>query len=154
MSRKRLSSKPMSLTSSLVFVILAVVVWGIATIVWNGSKQLIYPPRRFPAAPPANYGLEFEPVSFKSRGGMILRGWFIPASDSERALILCHGDSGDCSPDLVYAPLLHTAGYHLLFFDSRGHGTNDGDYTSLVYFERDDVLAALDYLRAVSRASV
>ena len=138
----------MSLTSSLVLVILAVVAWGIAAIVWNGSKQLIYPPRRFPAATPADYGLEFEPVSFKSRGGITLRGWFIPASDSERALIVCHGYSGDCSPDLVYVPLLHTAGYHLLFFDFRGHGASDGNYTSLVYFERDDVLAALDYFRS------
>ena len=73
-----------------------------------------------------------------------------------RAIIICHGYSGDCSPDLVYAPLLHKAGYHLLFFDFRGHGASDGDYTSLVYFERDDVLAALDLLcaRGITRVGL
>jgi fermentation-respiration switch protein FrsA (DUF1100 family) len=144
------------LTGSLVLVILIAVVWWIASIAWKGSTQLIYPPHRLPTATPADFDLESEPISFKSHDGIILRGWFIPAPDSVRAIILCHGYSGDCSPDLVYAPLLHTAGYHLLFFDFRGHGASDGTCTSLVSFERADLLAALAHLwsRGITRVGL
>ena len=142
--------------SGLVLIVLAGLVGGIAALVWNGTHQLIYPPHRRASQAPADYGFAHESVTFPSRGGVMLRGWFIPATDSDRAIIICHGYSGDCSPDLVYAPLLHAAGYHLLFFDFRGHGASDGDYTSLVYFERDDVLAALNYLcaRGIPRISL
>lgn len=115
---------------------------------WVGAQRLVYPLHRRASTTPAAYGLEFEPVAFLSSDGLTLRGWFIPVSDSDCAIICCHGYSGDCSADFMYAPLLHGAGYHVLFFDLRGHGASDGSFTSLVYFERDDVLAALNYLRA------
>ena len=138
----------MDTLSGLVLIVLATLSVGIAALIWNGTHQLIYPLHRRASQTPADYGLAHESISFPARAGLILRGWYISAPNSERAIIICHGYSSDCSPDLVYAPLLHAVGYHLLFFDFRGHGASDGDYSSLVYFERDDVLAALDYLRA------
>jgi pimeloyl-ACP methyl ester carboxylesterase len=38
------------------------------------------------------------------------------------------------------------AGYNVLVFDLRGHGTSDGARVSGGYFERDDVLGAYDFL--------
>ncbi len=138
----------MDVLFALLLVVLAGFITAIFVIAWNGAGELIYPPHRRACQTPADFGLAHESVSFRTNDGLALRGWFIPASDSNRALVLCHGYAGDCSPDLDYAPLLRAAGYPLLYFDFRGHGASDGNSTSVVYFERDDVLAALDYLRS------
>ncbi len=143
--------------TSLAIVCLALLLFGalvVAAAAWYAAGKLIYPPHRLPAEKPADYGLTAEPVSFQSRDGLTLRGWFIPAEHPRGTLVLCHGYSGDCSPDLMYAPLLRDAGYNTLFFDFRGHGVSDGAFTSLVYFERGDLLAALDFLRARGIARV
>jgi len=142
--------------AGLILIVLTCLSAGIAAVACNGARQLIYPPHRRADRTPVDYGLAHESVSFSTRDGLTLRGWFIPAADPARAIIFCHGYSGDCSPDLVYAPLLHNAGYNLLLFDFRGHGASGGDFTSLVYFERADVLAALDYLcaRGITRVGL
>ena len=142
--------------AGLILIVLTCLSAGIAAVACNGARQLIYPPHRRADRTPADYGLAHESVSFSTRDGLTLRGWFIPAADPARAIIFCHGYSGDCSPDLVYAPLLHNAGYNLLLFDFRGHGASGGDFTSLVYLERADVLAALDYLcaRGITRVGL
>jgi dipeptidyl aminopeptidase/acylaminoacyl peptidase len=126
----------------------------VCAMAWSAAGVLIYPPKRPAEATPRDYGIEFEPVSFDSRDGLTLRGWFIPASHPKGAIVLCHGYAGDCSPDLIYAPFFHAAGYHTLLFDFRGHGASEGEFTSLVYWERGDLLAALDFLRARGIARV
>jgi hypothetical protein len=45
------------------------------------------------------------------------------------------------------AQFVHLLGHDVLMFDMRGHGASEGDFTSLGYFERHDVLAACRYLR-------
>jgi len=114
---------------------------------WHGATLLIHPPHRRATSTPADYHLPFENISFVTRDGLTLRGWFIPAEQPRGTIVVCHGYAGDCSPDLQYAPLFQRYGLNALFFDFRGHGMSDGNYTSLVYFERTDLLAALDYLK-------
>jgi alpha-beta hydrolase superfamily lysophospholipase len=133
---------------------LAIAALALATLAWIGARQLIYPVHRRAIVSPADYGLEAETIAFKTRDRLILRGWFIPAPHPKGTIVFCHGYAGDCSPDLIYAPDFHRAGYNLLLFDFRGHGASDGAYTSLVYFERGDLLDALDFLRSRGIARV
>ncbi len=129
---------------------------GVSILAWRGAGQLIYPPRRRRQFHPSTFQLDYEPVEFNSRDGMLLRGWFIPADNAKGTIVLTHGYSGECSPDLVYAPLLKQAGYNTLYFDFRAHGESAGGFTSLAYFERLDLLGALDYLkqRGIARVGV
>jgi uncharacterized protein len=143
---------PIVLTAFLVLLAIGILV--VTLVAWRGAGQLVYPPKRPAEATSRDYALDFDPVSFKSHDGLTLRGWFIPANQPKGTIVLCHGYSGDCSPDFIYAPLLHDAGYNTLFFDFRGHGASDGNYTSLVYFERGDLLAALEFLRSRGIARV
>lgn len=141
------------MTTAIYFVLVCSILaaLALAALAWSGAGQLTHPARHPATNSPQDYGLEFEPIAFKTRDGLTLRGWFIPAArgiDPKGTIVFSHGYSGDCSPDLVYAPLFHQAGFNLLFFDYRGHGASGGDFTSLVYFERGDLLAALDFLRA------
>lgn len=139
----------------------------LSVVAWRASSTLIYPAHRSAQQTPADYGLAAESVSFRSRDGITLRGWWIPADGNRHpddvvdkrlpakgTILLSHGYAGDCTPDLVYAPVLARAGYNVLLFDYRGHGASDGNFTSLVYFERRDLLAAMDLLRSRGIARV
>jgi fermentation-respiration switch protein FrsA (DUF1100 family) len=136
----------MALGVLLVLGCLAILLMAFA-VAWRGATELIYPPHRRAATSPADYHLAFENTSFTTRDGLTLRGWFIPAPNPQGTIVVCHGYTGECSPDLQYAPLLYQNGYNTLYFDFRGHGLSDGAYTSLVYFERFDLLTALDFLK-------
>ncbi len=97
---------------------------------------------------PAEYGLDYEEVTFPARDGLTLRGWWIPASGAERAVIFLHGYGGSMDPDVQYVPALHQAGFYVLMFDFRAHGRSDGQMTTVGYLERQDALGALDFVRA------
>jgi dipeptidyl aminopeptidase/acylaminoacyl peptidase len=136
--------------------LLAVVVLIIGAISLYGSSQLIR--RRVPDAPsdPARYGLTYEEVTFSSRDGLTLRGWFIPAPEVRGTVVFCHGHAGSMDPDVKYAPAFHERGYNVLMFDFRGHGRSEGQHVSMGYYERQDLLGAVDYLekRGIDRVGV
>jgi dipeptidyl aminopeptidase/acylaminoacyl peptidase len=128
--------------------LLAVAVVIIGAISLHGSSQLIR--RRVPDASsdPAQYGLTYEEVTFSSRDGLTLRGWFIPALEARGTVIFCHGHAGSMDPDVKYTPAFHKRGYDVLMFDFRGHGRSEGQHVSMGYYERQDLLGAVDYLRS------
>lgn len=123
-----------------------------AIITLIAGQFLLHPQRAVFRDSPTSYGLPFENVTFRSTDGIALKGWFIPADNPRGTIIICHGYSGNKDPDLIFAPFLHNASYNLFLFDFRGHGESAGDYTSLGYFEVQDLRGALSYLK--SRADV
>jgi len=62
-------------------------------------------------------------------------------------VIFCHGYAGSKAPDLQYVPWFRERGYSVLLFDFRAHGESSGDKSSLVYYERRDLLAAIAFLQ-------
>lgn len=134
----------------IVVVLLAIPAW----LVWAGSSRLIA--RRAPdvQTSPADYGLAYEDVSFTSRDGLMLRGWFIPANPARGTIIFCHGHGGSMDPDVIYAPWFHDAGFNVLMFNFRAHGHSEGARVSMGYFERRDLLGAVDYLQRRGVAEV
>jgi dipeptidyl aminopeptidase/acylaminoacyl peptidase len=128
--------------------LLAAVVLIIGAISQHGASQLIR--RRVPDTPsdPAQYGLTYEEVTFPSRDGLTLRGWFIPAPEARGTVVFCHGHAGSMDPDVKYTPAFHERGYNVLMFDFRGHGRSEGQHVSMGYYERQDLLGAVDYLQS------
>lgn len=96
---------------------------------------------------PAEVGLAFEEVTFKSTDGFSLKGWWVPASDSDQAIIQLHGHGGSMDPDIQYLPAWNTAGFNVLMFDFRGHGRSQGHVTTFGYLERYDVQGAVKFLK-------
>ncbi|NOZ57948.1 MAG: alpha/beta fold hydrolase [Calditrichaeota bacterium] len=126
---------------------------GAGVLLWLGTMGLILLSFRNPRKPhsrtPAAKGLAFEEVRFPTRGGKALYGWFVPAQTEESrapALILVHGWGRNVERMLPYMPFLHAAGYHLLAFDARCHGSSDKDGYSTVLKFAEDIRAATDYL--------
>ncbi len=103
---------------------------------------------------PADLELEFENVVFSSTDGLRLNGWWIPAGESRRTVILLHGFSGSMDPDLKYAPLFHNHVFNVLMFDFRAHGRSDGKLTSLGALEVRDALGAIQFARARGSRSI
>ncbi len=100
---------------------------------------------------PADFGLEYADISFPSRDGLMLRGWWLEGGDDSPTIVVVHGSEGNrghpAERMLGIAKGLVSYGYNVLMFDMRGHGESEGEHISAGYYERNDVLGAIDYVR-------
>jgi pimeloyl-ACP methyl ester carboxylesterase len=104
--------------------------------------------RRLGAAP-ADLGLAAEVVSFPSRDGIALKGWWMPAQGAARGtVILAHGRDGNRSFMVSRAKFLVTHAYNAFPIDLRGHGESGGRYMTPGSLEALDILGAVDAARA------
>ncbi len=135
----------------LTLILLAVLsIGGISAYV---SWSLTHPDRQPLAATPKDYGLQYEEVAFTGRGdGVKLKGWLLPAKNSSHTVIFAHGYGKnrlqEDVPALTLAKELVTQGYNVLLFDFRNSGTSGGDITSVGQYEVNDLLGAVDYMKA------
>ena len=97
---------------------------------------------------PAEYHLDYVDVAFPTPDGLTLVGWWIPAPNSERAVIILHGHGGCMDWDVHRAPTFHAAGFNVLLFDFRAHGRSPGQLATFGYLERQDVLGAVEFLKS------
>jgi len=95
---------------------------------------------------PDEYGLEYETVEFTAKDGITLRGVWIPAPGSDKAVVILHGHNSSYDFDVYRSSDLHKAGFNVLLFDFRAHGRSDGKMMTFGYKERWDVLAAIEFL--------
>lgn len=122
---------------------------GLAALGWNGSEQWL----RSPATPgqpsPAVRAPSAQQVSFPSRDGTPLAGWFIAGrSAAPGTIVLLHGLRSESGAMIEHAGYLNEAGYNVLLVDFRASGGSGGDETTFGAREQLDVLGALDYLHA------
>jgi fermentation-respiration switch protein FrsA (DUF1100 family) len=97
---------------------------------------------------PARYGQAFETVTFRSRDGLLLKGWLLPADRAQRTIVLLHGRDSTREENLELARSLVERGFAVLLFDARARGESEGTRSTLGYRERWDALGAVDYLLA------
>jgi len=122
----------------------------------------VHPPTISSKDHPGSYGLEYQPVSFTTADGLLLKGWFIPAAtaspgrdtqeqeipgESCGTIIVGHGYPFDKANILQHALFLHSR-FHLFLFDFRYFGESEGAYTTAGLLETADVRAAIDYLKS------
>lgn len=105
-----------------------------------------------PTDHPAQHGLQYEEVLFRSRDGLPLRGWWLPAKTPRATLIVAPGLNGSLDSDLRYVPPLVDLQFNVLIFDFRGHGRSAGEVVSLGYNEVMDLRGALDWLEGCGLA--
>lgn len=95
---------------------------------------------------PSDFNLEYEDVSFKTKDGLILRGWFIPSNFSNSTIIIGHGfpfDKGNILPATKFL----NKHYNLFYYDFRYFGESEGKITTIAHKEKDDMLKAIEYLK-------
>lgn len=98
---------------------------------------------------PGDWGLPYENVSFETNEELTIKGWFINQQDTSRAIILAPGRGTNRWDILENAPVgyLHDNGYEILLFDPRSTGQSDGDMYGFGYFESQDIVNAVKYLK-------
>src|SRR5436189_4912193 len=109
-----------------------------------------FPQQHPPRFSPVDFGLPFEETVVGSPGGR-LPAWFVPARGGARgpAVLLVHGWESARDRTLPNARFLHTAGFHCLSFDVRGHGANPREELPISVAEFGaDALAAFQALQA------
>jgi uncharacterized protein len=97
---------------------------------------------------PAEYGLDYEEITFPAADGTSLGGVWIPFPGSQRAIVILHGHGGSMDWDIQRAPYFHEAGFNVMLFDFRAHGRSDGNLATFGYLERQDVVGGVTFLKS------
>ena len=104
-----------------------VVVLLLVAVVWTQQRRLMYFP--FASVPsPDVVGLAgVTPVSFPTRDGLRLNGWFVSRTDAPAlTVIVFNGNAGNRAFRAPLADALARANLAVLLFDYRGFGGNPG----------------------------
>ena len=130
-------------------VIVALVVVGLVALgwfTWSVARGLLRPVRKSSERTPADVGLTVEDVRIAGPRGA-LAAWYLPARNG-CTLICLHGIHDHRGQWLEQvARLRERSGYGALLLDFSGHGESEGDMVTYGVFERDDVAAAVEWLR-------
>lgn len=103
---------------------------------------------------PLSYGVEFRPIEFRSKDGIVLKGWYMPASgDARGTIVYCHGHNRTRIEMLPMAVFAHSLGYNGVLFDLRHQGESGGAVSSVGYWERLDAEAAMRYALTEEKAA-
>jgi len=94
---------------------------------------------------PADFGHDYEEISFIGGDGLTLHGWWIP-SDNGAAIIMLHGYGSDRTQMLERADIVAREGYGVLLYDQRAHGESEGDFCTVGWADIRDVPAALAFV--------
>lgn len=119
---------------------------GCSHLAYQGSKETYSDPKKT--------GLEYQEVSFASRDGVALSGWFFPARDPENpkvgaapkgTVIQFHGNAQNMTAHCYSLAWVTLAGYNFFTFDYRGYGKSAGDPNQEGV--NLDALAAIEYVQ-------
>lgn len=129
--------------------VLALIAMGVVALLWftwSVARGLLRPVRKVSERTPADVGLVMEDVRIAGPRGA-LAAWYLPARN--RCTLLClHGIHDHRGQWLEQVARLHErSGYGALLLDFPGHGDSEGDMVTYGVFERDDVAAAVAWLR-------
>jgi pimeloyl-ACP methyl ester carboxylesterase len=98
-------------------------------------------------ATPADRGVDYRDVRFRTPDGATLSGWYI-ASRNRAAVALLHGASSTRSAVLDQAVVLARNGYGVLLYDARGHGGSTGRAMDFGWYGDPDLAGAVSFLAA------
>jgi pimeloyl-ACP methyl ester carboxylesterase len=116
--------------------------------------RLTHPKRASEEVTPRHYeiltggSLPWSQEEWDNADGTRAGGWFLRGMSGAPAIILNHGYGKNRSELLNLGIKLREAGYHVLLPDLRGHGASPVPWTSLGEYEREDLLAAISFLKA------
>lgn len=119
---------------------------GLLIFTYQMARRLLRPERRAMTITPEGVGLRMSAVRIPSPRGT-LAGWYLPSRNG-CTLICCHGINDNSGQWVAPVAKLHArGGYGALLFDFSGHGQSEGNQVTYGIRERQDVTAAIEYLR-------
>ena len=91
--------------------------------------------------------LEKEDFNITSQDGHKLVGQLIknPVA-SEKYIVLCHGYGFNRVGGIKYIEIFLKEGFNIVVYDHRNSGESEGQYTTMGYFEKEDLKLVIDYV--------
>ncbi|MBN2238258.1 MAG: hypothetical protein JW712_00660 [Dehalococcoidales bacterium] len=134
---------------------------------WFLAGTIIHLNRQPVPKTPADYGMEYEDITFTASDGVHIKGWLIPGSQNKLIVMTHVGGLTKYGSTVPYKNLtklynkeveflrtaihLHHEGYWVLMFDFRNHGESgispNGGIAGVGLEEYRDVVAALNYVQ-------
>lgn len=120
---------------------------GLLTLFHRRLRVSLAAPRVAVTASLEAHGVVGETVTFPTRRGRTLTGWWLPG-EGRGTVVITHGWGANRELMLPLARPLQAAGWNVLLFDARNHGDSDADTFSSMPRFAEDTEAALAWLRA------
>ncbi len=143
-SKARVSRRQRILYIAVIVIVFAVLYFAMgAVLAW----AFIKPKRRSPVGTPAQYSIAYSDITFISRDGVRLSGWYVSAHHPRGVIVLCHGIDAHRGAMLGNAHILHRAGFATVLFDFRARGESGGNLCTLGAREPEDIQAAVRWIQ-------
>ncbi len=113
-----------TMTSYLIPIILGILLLN-ALMYFQQSSMIFYPMSELYETP-ADWGLDYEDVTFHTADDVQLHGWYIPNPQSEHVLLFFHGNAGNISHRRHSIEIFHRLGLNVFIIDYRGYGQSKG----------------------------
>lgn len=117
---------------------------GVAVLVYFQQDRMLYAPTSVIEHTPLEIGLEYAEVTLRTKDGVDITAWQVPAEDETAVLLFCHGNAGNISHRLDSLRIFNRLGLSVLIFDYRGYGKSGGRPSEEGTYR--DAEAAWDYL--------
>ena len=124
---------------------LAVVTLLLGSSVSFGAVLAYAPRNELGAVTPADRGLAFRDVAFRTSDGVLLSGWYVP-SHNQAAVVTLPGSGSNRTSTLGQAVVLARHGYGVLLVDPSGQGRSGGRAMDAGWYGDRDVTAAVNFL--------
>lgn len=115
-----------------------------AALLYFYQASFVYYPDRQLVATPDHFGLNYEPVSFKTTDGLTLSGWYVPAERARGIILFLHGNAGNISHRMLSIQVFNRLRFSTFIFDYRGYGKSEGQPDEIGTYR--DAEAAWHYL--------
>jgi fermentation-respiration switch protein FrsA (DUF1100 family) len=123
--------------------VLALLVMGSVAI----GTGLAYAPRTsLGSVTPADRGLAFSSVTFRTSDGVQLSSWYLPSTNSA-AIVTVPGSGSNRAATFGQATVLARRGYGVLMVDPRGQGRSGGHAMDAGWYGDRDITAAVAFLQ-------
>jgi uncharacterized protein len=131
----------------MIILILIGIVLLLSVLLYYRQESMLFFPEREIRHTPGDIGLEYEVADFRTKDGIAINGWYIPAGQDKEAVLFCHGNAGNISDRLDSIKIFHDLGIGVLIFDYRGYGKSAGKISEEGTYM--DAEAAWEYLTDV-----
>jgi fermentation-respiration switch protein FrsA (DUF1100 family) len=120
-------------------------------VVYFKQDSMLYFPEKEIWQTPKDINLEYNEINFRTKDGVKIAGWYIPADNEKGVLLFCHGNAGNISHRLDSIEIFNILNLSVLIFDYRGYGKSAGKPSENGTYL--DAEAAWDYLVNVKQKS-
>ncbi len=132
----------------LIFVLIGVAAFILGLLLFNRRlRRSLTAPREPITQSLTQQALIGDDIRIPTQGGRMLDGWLLPGTPGHGVVVITHGWGANRELMLPLARPLQSAGFTVILFDARNHGSSDSDTFSSMPRFAEDLDATLAWLK-------